>query len=235
VDVALFSHAHHSRCVQNIGGIGNLTYLPAWDRTSQQTPAAVRGWDTGPGNALIDLAVQHFSQGQQRYDAHGQWAATGTPCLPLVDQWLQQDFFHQSPPKSTGRELFGLAYLQQCLTDAEAYQLSAADCLATITELTAASITHSYRQFLPQMPTQVILCGGGSHNHYLRQRLQHHLGDVELLQTDDLGICSDFKEAIAFAVLGFWRYQGTPGNLPTVTGANYPALLGEIYPGTQPQ
>ena len=230
IDVALLSHPSHHRCVQNIGGIGNLTYLPPWDKTTEAFPEQVRGWDTGPGNTLIDLAVQHFSQGTRTYDAEGSWAALGTPCSPLVEHWLQQPFFQQPPPKSTGRELFGVAYLKQCLADAEGYHLSPADFLATLTELTAASIVYSYRKFLPQFPDEVLVCGGGSRNLYLKQRLQHYLGTATLLTTDQAGIHGDFKEAIAFAVLGFWRYHGTPGNLPAVTGAKHPVLLGDLHP-----
>ncbi|NET39819.1 MAG: anhydro-N-acetylmuramic acid kinase [Cyanothece sp. SIO1E1] len=230
VDVSLLSHPTYGRCVQNIGGIGNLTYLPARARGADSAQLnQVRGWDTGPGNALLDLAVQHLSQGARTYDQDGAWAATGTPCQALVQQWLQQDFFQQLPPKSTGRELFGPAYLQSCLADAEPYQLAPADFLATLTELTAASIVESYRAFLPQMPDQVLLGGGGSHNVYLKDRLQQRLGSIELLTTDAVGVNADFKEAIAFAVLGFWRHTQMPGNLPEVTGARRALFLGDIH------
>lgn len=228
IDVRLFTHATYHRCVQNIGGIGNLTYLPACDR-AQNAAASVQGWDTGPGNALLDLAVQRLSDGKHTYDENGAWAAQGTVCQPLVETWLRQTFFQTPPPKSTGRELFGLEYLQQCWQDAEPYQLSAADFLATLTELTAQSIVNSYRDFLPQLPHQVLLGGGGSRNLYLRQRLQALLSPCEVLTTDDVGLNSDFKEAIAFAVLAYWRIRDIPGNLPEVTGAAHPALLGEIH------
>jgi anhydro-N-acetylmuramic acid kinase len=224
VDVALLSHPQYHRCVQNLGGIGNVTYLPP---THDQT--SLLGWDTGPGNTLLDLAVQRFSSGNQSYDHDGAWAATGTPCLELVRQWLQQDFFQQSPPKSTGRELFGWTYLHQCLTEAHPYNLSEADILATLTELTAASVEQSYRQFLPQMPDQVLLCGGGSHNHYLKQRLQTRLHPIPILTTTDVGLDADYKEAITFAILAYWRMNNIPGNCPLVTGAKQTVLLGEIH------
>lgn len=229
VDVCLLGHASLDRCIQNIGGIGNVTYLPA----SQTAQSKVVGWDTGPGNALLDLAVHQLSVGEQTFDRDGAWAAQGVPCLALVQQWLQQPFFRTLPPKSTGRELFSQAYLNQCLQDAAAYHLSAADILATLTELTAASIADSYRQFLPRLPDQVVLCGGGSRNLYLKQRLQANLGSARVCTTTDLGLDADFKEAIAFAVLAYWRHQGMPGNLPEVTGAREPALLGEIHQGNQ--
>ncbi|MDV2995860.1 MAG: Anhydro-N-acetylmuramic acid kinase [Chroococcidiopsis sp. SAG 2025] len=225
VDAYLLSHLHEARCVQNLGGIGNLAYLPP--RSHVNWEEKVRGWDTGPANTLLDLAVQHLTDGAQSYDRDGNWAASGTPCHPLVEQWLSQDFFHLPPPKSTGRELFGWEYLQQCLVDAQSYQLSPADLLATLTEFTVASIVHSYRTFLPQMPARVLLCGGGSRNLYLKQRLQFHL-EVPVITTDEAGLNADFKEAIAFAVLAYWRQQGIPGNLPQVTGAKQAVLLGEV-------
>lgn len=228
VDAYLLSHPEKSRCVQNLGGIGNLAYLPA--RSRPHWLEEIHGWDTGPANTLIDLAVQHFTDGAQTYDRCGEWAASGTPCYDLVEQWLRQDFFHQLPPKSTGRELFGSQYLHQCLLDAVAYQLSPADMLATLSELTVVSIVHSYRTFLPQQPDQVLLCGGGSKNIYLKQRLQAQLQPAVVLTTDEVGLSADFKEAIAFAVLAYWRNLGIPGNLPQVTGAKQQVLLGDIHP-----
>ncbi|MFN6560134.1 MAG: anhydro-N-acetylmuramic acid kinase [Nostoc sp. ChiSLP01] len=226
VDAYLLSHPEEGRCIQNIGGIGNVAYIPPryGDWLSK-----IRGWDTGPGNSLLDLAVQHLSAGAKTYDENGNWAASGTPCYPLVDQWLRQDYFHLPPPKSTGRELFGVTYLEQCLKDAQAYQLNSADILATLTELTAASIAHSYQTFLPEMPQRVLLCGGGSRNLYLKQRLQLLLASIPVLTTDEVGLSADFKEAIAFAVLAYWRHLGIPGNLPTATGAPGEVLLGEIH------
>lgn len=231
VDICLLSHPTYYRCVQNIGGIGNVAYLPPKgmiDPSLASSPTPLLGWDTGPGNMLLDLAVQHLSQGAKTYDQDGAWAAMGTPCQPLIDQWLQQDFFQQPPPKSTGREQFGSCYLDQCLGDAAAYHLSAAELLATLTELTAASIAESYRRFLPQLPDQVLVCGGGSRNLYLKRRIQLQL-DRPVLTTDEVGLNADFKEAIAFAVLAYWRQHGICGNFPGVTGAKQAVLLGEIY------
>ena len=227
VDAYLFASPTEHQCIQNIGGIGNLTYLPVrqgdWiDR--------VCGWDTGPGNTLLDLAVQHFTGGSQTYDQDGNWAASGTPCDALVEQWLRQDFFQIAPPKSTGRELFGWDYLNQCLADGAVYNLTPTDLLATLTELTVRSIVISYQNFLPQMPDRVLLCGGGSRNLYLKQRLSDQLGSIQVLTTDEAGVSADFKEAIAFAVLAHWRNLGIPGNLPKVTGANSAVLLGNVYP-----
>jgi anhydro-N-acetylmuramic acid kinase len=229
VDAYLLSHPTQYRCVQNLGGIGNVTYLPA--RQEKNWLEKIYGWDTGPGNALLDLAVQRLTNSQQMFDQDGSWAAQGQPCERLVGQWLQQDFFQHPPPKSTGRELFSEAYLEQCWQDAQSFYLSPADWLATLTELTVGSITHSYRTFLARMPDEVLLCGGGSRNLYLKKRLTAVLAkESQLLTTDKVGVSSDFKEAIAFAVLAYWRFSCSfPGNLPSVTGARQPMLLGDIH------
>ncbi|BAT53968.1 anhydro-N-acetylmuramic acid kinase [Nostoc sp. NIES-3756] len=228
VDAFLLSHPHESRCIQNLGGIGNVAYIPPH---TDNWLSQIRAWDTGPSNSLLDLAVERLSGGTKTYDEGGKWAASGTPCYPLIEKWLTQEYFHLPPPKSTGRELFGVDYLNQCFQDAEPYQLSPADMLATLTELTVASIVHSYRTFLPQMPQRVYLCGGGSRNLYLKQRLQLALDKIPVLTTDEAGLNADFKEAIAFAVLAYWRQLGLPGNLPTATGAPEEVLLGEIHQG----
>lgn len=236
VDACLLSHPSYHRCVQNIGGISNVAYLPPrpcqdTDRPETLTRYSchVAGWDIGPGNVLIDLAVSHLSNGQQTYDCDGCWAATGTVHPALLEQWLGHDFFKLAPPKSTGRELFGRRYLENCLAEASAHQLAPADLLATLTEVTAVAIARDYAHYLPQLPHQVLLCGGGSRNRYLHQRIQAHLSQCDVLTTDDVGIPSDFKEAIAFAVLAYWRIHDIPGNLPSATGAYRPVPLGDIH------
>ncbi|NEP78235.1 MAG: anhydro-N-acetylmuramic acid kinase [Okeania sp. SIO3B3] len=227
VDIHLLSHPEYSRCIQNLGGIGNVAYIKS--QKSPDLQNSILGWDTGPSNTLLDLAVQHLSQGRKTYDKNGEWAASGVPCQDLVEKWLKQDFFQQKPPKSTGRELFGKDYLFNCLADGENYNLSAADILATLTELTAASINHSYRNFLPNLPDQILLCGGGSHNLYLKERIQNLLVTIPVMTTAEVGVDVDFKEAIAFAVLAYWRSLKIPSNLPEVTGAKAKVMLGEIH------
>ena len=227
IDLCLLSHPNKTRVVQNLGGISNLTYLPS--KTTTDWSAKIFGWDTGPANTLLDLAVARLSNGTKTYDKDGQWAAQGTPKRELVIQWLQQDFFQQSPPKSTGRELFGKDYLAQCWQDMDRLNLGDSDRLATLTEFTVASIVHSYKRFLPQIPDEVLLCGGGSRNLYLRQRLKAELTSAQIRTTDEVGMNGDFKEAIAFAVLAYWRVMSIPGNLPQVTGASEPVLLGNIH------
>ena len=227
IDACLLSHPTKSRAIQNIGGIGNVAYLPA--NQIANWSEQICGWDTGPGNSLLDLAIARLTNGEKTYDHDGQWAAKGIPNHELVSHWLEQDFFLQSPPKSTGRELFGQEYLDQCWQEMEQIQLNDSDRLATLTELTVASIVQSYEHFLPQIPDQVLLCGGGSNNSYLRQRLQAELTSAQITTTDEVGLDSNFKEAIAFAVLAYWRINSISGNLPQVTGAKKPTLLGSIF------
>ncbi len=231
VDACLLSHPTRDRCVQNIGGISNVTVLPARKAALDAEPyfSQVRGWDTGPGNTLLDLAVQRFSNGKMSYDCNGAWAAQGTPCQDLVDQWLAYPFFQQPPPKSTGREEFGQIYLEQCLAHETMQALNSADQLATLTELTAASIVQNYQNFLPRTPDEVLICGGGGRNRYLIQRLEQLLDPTPVLPLSDAGLDGDFKEAIAFAVLAYWRLQRIPGNLPDATGAWQSVPLGDLY------
>lgn len=228
VDLSLLGHSEKARCIQNIGGISNVTYLPPCPEVDDYG-SGVMGWDTGPGNVLMDLAAHHFSEGAKTYDQDGAWAATGHICQPLVDQWLEHPFFQEPPPKSTGRELFSPEFLQTCLGDSQAYDLSSADCLATLTELTAVAIARNYHTFLPRQPDQVLLCGGGAQNGYLCQRIAHHLAPIPVLTTTEMGIPVDAKEAIAFAVLAYWQQQNCPGNLPSVTGATAAIPLGQAW------
>jgi anhydro-N-acetylmuramic acid kinase len=228
VDAYLLSDRSAHRCIQNIGGIGNLTYLPPRSQTNWENQ--VTGWDTGPGNSLIDLAVSKLSAGQKTYDQDGAWAAQGEVCTELVDRWLQHPYLQQAPPKSTGREMFGWDYLEHtCLQAAQQFNLNDEDFLATLTDFTAASIAHSYQNFLPHQPEQVLLCGGGARNLFLMKCLQARLPQTQVTTTKAAGLDSDFKEAIAFAVLAYWRWHQVPGNLPQVTGSKSKVLLGEVH------
>ena len=228
VDASLLTHPTQHRAIQNLGGMGNVTYLPP--RNQFNWLNEVLGWDTGPGNILIDLAMAQVTQGKQNYDLNGAYASRGQPCQELVQKWLKQAYFWQAPPKSTGRELFNQEYLNRCRQDADEYQLSSHDWLATITELTVASIVHSYRTFLKQVPDEVLLCGGGSHNLYIQQRLQTRLESSRVITTTQEGLDADYKEAIAFAILAYWRFEGNfPSNLPQVTSARESLSLGDIH------
>ena len=232
VDACLLSQPNYDLAVQNIGGIGNVTYLPPWDKSNTKAsspPANIKGWDTGPGNALIDWAVSKLSRGARKYDENGNWAARGRSHQDLIDRWLQHSFFKQPPPKSTGRELFSVNYAEECWQDAQKNNLCDEDFLATLTDFTAATIELSYRQFLSQVPAEILIGGGGSRNQYLMSRLQQRLPSSKVLSTDERQLDADYKEAIAFAILAYWRWHRVPGNLPSVTGASRPCLLGELW------
>jgi anhydro-N-acetylmuramic acid kinase len=225
-DVLLLSDATKYRVCQNIGGISNLTYLPPkaiahLDQVSEQ----VFGFDNGVGNVLIDMAAQKLFG--VSFDRNGDLARQGVANLELVQQWLRQDFLIAPPPKSTGRELFSPEYLEARL--AECNGGNNHDILATLTEFTAQAIAQSYRDFLPQFPDQVLISGGGGRNLYLMERLQDLLKPAIMMRTDDLGLDSDFKEAIAFALLAYLRINERCGNLPNVTGAKRSVLLGKVH------
>lgn len=231
VDYLLYTHPEKNRVLQNIGGIGNYTYLPAGAKMSQ-----VLGSDTGPGNMLIDGIVSLLSGGRLHYDKDGKWAAQGQVSKELLDCLMIHPFIQQQAPKSTGREEFGMVYAQQVLTWGEELKVSPEDLVATVTAFTAYSIIDAYRRFLPDQIDQVLIGGGGSYNPILLKMIRKYgqrlLGDeLEVLTQEDLGYSSDAKEAIAFAVLAYQTMRGKANNVPRVTGAKQPVILGEITPG----
>ena len=221
-DLLLLSHPYKCRVCQNIGGISNLTYLPA---KAIADPDQVFGFDNGAGNVLLDMVTQKLFG--EDFDRNGDLARQGVANLDLVEKWLSQEFFRLPPPKSTGRELFSPEYLQARL--GECADLSNYDILATLTEFTAQAIAQSYRLFLPMFPDEVLVGGGGGRNGYLMERLQALLKPAIVKRSDDFGINGDFKEAIAFALLAYLRMKERVGNLPSVTGAKRSVLLGKVY------
>ncbi len=226
VDVLLFSDPERVRVAQNIGGIANLTYLPALNR-SEDPPLA---FDTGPGNLLIDALVARFTEGQHQYDPGGSIAAAGQVQEDWVQEWLQDPYLHSPPPKTTGREQFGSRRADQIWQRAQEQGMAGEDLIATVTALTARSIAQAYRQFLPQRPDQVIVSGGGVLNHTLMAMLRQQLQLAQVLRIDQLGIPSQAKEAMAFGILAYESWHGRPGNLPQATGATRAVILGQITP-----
>ena len=219
------------RAVQNIGGIGNVTFLPPLG-----TAHAPLAFDTGPGNALIDWAAQQATHGQWAYDQDGQLAQQGQVANSLLEQWLALPYFQQLPPKTTGRELFSHQLIAQWWAEATAAGLTATDFVATLTELTAASIATAYQRFAPGPVAQVVVGGGGARNPHLLHRLAFHLTRqaaqaVELCTHTVFGIDDKAKEALAFALLAYLAIHGWPGNVPACTGATSHQILGQIAPG----
>jgi anhydro-N-acetylmuramic acid kinase len=223
VDYLLFRHPHEGRILLNIGGIANLTALPA-----NASPAQVIAFDTGPGNALINVAMELATDGKYHYDPDGSFAQRH----PVREEWLhdllQHPFFSLPPPKSTGRETFGEAMVRRLL---RRYRVTKPELLVpTLTELTARTIVNAIHQFvLPKAPmSRVIVSGGGVHNRTLMRRLSELLPELTLETSDRYGIAPDAKEAVAFAVLGYQRMFGRVNNLPAATGAKHPVIMGKV-------
>lgn len=224
-DYLLFRDSDKTVGLLNIGGIANLTVLPA-----NGSFDSVLAADTGPGNMCIDAVVSKITDGKERYDKAGQRAARGTPHLPLIDEWLKHPFFHLPPPKTTGREDFGNTFAMECLEDCCKHDLSDDDCIATLTELTVQTITLYIAQFVPrQHPIDILyVSGGGVHNQTIMQRLNELLSKTAVEPVDNTGISADAKEAIAFAIFANESLHGQTGNLPSATGASMRKILGKF-------
>ncbi len=212
---AVFAHPQLSRAVVNIGGIANITSLPAQGN--------VIGFDCGPGNVLMDGWIMAH-QGVA-YDAGGAWAAQGAVLPELLERLLAHEFFERTPPKSTGRDLFNLKNLEVTLAGNE----RPVDVQATLCELTATAIARALTAHCADA-REIYLCGGGARNDVLRQRLAALLPGRRVAVTDELGIAVESVEAAAFAWLAQRTLAGEPGNLPQVTGARGLRVLGAIYP-----
>jgi anhydro-N-acetylmuramic acid kinase len=212
---ALFAHDSIHRVVINIGGISNLTDLPV--------NGTVTGFDCGPGNLLMDAWCQRHMG--QSYDRDGAWAKSGHCVEALLDKFMAHSFFAMPAPKSTGRDTFNMAWLEQYLELDYAPQ----DVQATLLELTVRSIADAILQYCGSVQ-EIYLCGGGAHNHALMERLSKLVPEIRLELTDELGVPVDWVEAAAFAWLAQQTMEGKTGNLPAVTGAAGPRMLGAIYP-----
>ncbi len=215
----MFRSPQRQRVVVNIGGIANITCLPA------DAKQPVTGFDTGPGNTLLDQWIRH-RQGH-RHDDDGQWAAAGRASNELLEQLLADPYFAAPPPKSTGREHFNLEWLQNHLKKLTAPPADA-DVQATLMQLTARTIAGAIRRFLPDTQ-EAYVCGGGAHNRALMAALAGNLSGIQVATTEALGLHPDWVEAAAFAWLAHQTLQGHPGNVPTVTGARRAVILGGIY------
>ena len=227
VDWLLLRHPTRWRAVQNIGGMGNVTFLPprADDRSE---PIA---FDTGPGNALLDVAVFHISGGALRYDRAGRYAMRGRVDEEWLDELLRHPYYARAYPKTTGRETFGTSAALALLADAQKRGLEDAEIIATLTALTATNIADAYRRLSPAPIDEVILGGGGRHNPVMVGLLRQLLAPATVLTHEDIGMDSDFKEALVFAVLAHETWHRRPAVLPALTGARTATILGSITPG----
>lgn len=216
---ALFRTINTDRVLLNIGGMANITYLPK-DQTQ-----SVLGFDTGPGNILINAWIE--KQKGLNFDEDGAWAALGKINNDLLRDLLKEEYFHAPPPKSTGRELFNLKWLEGILDKHS--QLAEADVQATLTMLTVETIKGSLLEHLPGESFELLVCGGGSHNKHLMQLLQKALPEISVAPSNNAGLDADWMEACAFAWLAKQCMEGKPGNSPTATGACGERVLGTIY------
>ena len=211
----LFRRPGMNRVVLNIGGIANVTVLPADD-------GPVKGFDTGPGNTLLDAWIKE--QRDLAYDAEGRWAEGGSAIEDLLDRFMADDYFDRAPPKSTGFEHFNLGWLRDFSIDDHEPR----DLQATLSELTARTVAAAIERHAPATE-EVFVCGGGAHNTDLLRRLAGYLSNAKLASTLDAGLHPDWVEAAAFAWLAMRATNNLSGNLPSVTGASRKAVLGAIH------
>jgi len=207
---------------QNVGGIANVTALGP-------RVGDLVAFDTGPGNMAIDLAVAHATGGRRRYDAGGAMAAAGTVDEGMLRALLAHPYLRRRPPKSTGREEFGAAFVRPWLARAGTPR-ARRDRVATFTAFTAASIADAYRRFLPHV-AECVVSGGGAHNVTLMRRLAVELPGTEVVSSAARGIDPDAKEAVAFALLGWAHLEGIPNTVPAATGARHAVIGGAVWPG----
>ncbi len=229
-DVLLFQDETTGRCVQNIGGIANVTVVPA-RKAQREAGIPVIAFDTGPGNMLMDAAAARFFG--QPYDADGALAGRGKMFYPLLNELLRHPYLQQPPPKTTGRELFGVPFLETLLGHPEYGQLPPVDWLATLNAFTAQSIVKAYEQFVfPHTPVSTVIVGGGGAKNptlleNLRRGFAEHHRAVTLQTHADHGIPDQYKEALAFAILAWASLLQRPNNIPSCTGAAHGVIMGK--------
>ena len=223
----LYRREKETILLQNIGGIGNMTVMPAGAK-----PRDVFAFDTGPGNMIIDAVISAVTGGKKTYDAGGETAAKGKVCNALLDILKEEPYYRQPLPKTTGREHFGVQYTEKILGWWKENPIPVEDLLATVTDLTAYSIADAYERYvLPKyQASEIIVGGGGSYNatllRFMKKRFAPH--GVAVRTQEDLGLSSDAKEAVAFALMADCCLRGKANTLPSVTGAEHPAVMGKI-------
>ena len=229
VDRFLFSKPQRARVLQNIGGMANLTWVPP-----RGSPEPLLAFDTGPGNALMNVAVEIASDGAEHYDVDGKRAARGNVDERALKELLAHPYFSRTPPKSTGRELFGRPFVDELLKEHPQLRQDTDALLATLTMLTARSIADAIKQWVaPKGVDEVVLTGGGARNPTLVEHIRRFLAPVPVHGGDVLGVDPDAQEAVAFAVLAWAHVTGRPGNEPAATGANGTRVLGSFTPGVK--
>jgi len=224
-DYLLYRHEKLGCVSLNLGGIANVTVIPAAAK-----PEQILAFDTGAANMLIDALVSHFSQGRKRFDKDARIARAGRSVPALLDELMRDPYLKLAPPKSTGREYYGHAYLNKVLALGKKHRAKPADLIRAATIFTALSVVDALNRFvLPKTKIrQLIVSGGGAKNPLLLAQLSAALSGIEILPSSHFGIPEDAKEAFAFALLAYESFHRRPGNLPSATGARGPAVLGKI-------
>ena len=234
-DAALLGGIGGWRALLNLGGIANLTLIPPACGPDRGAP--VMGWDCGPANSLIDLAVERFSEGRELFDRHGARAEAGRCDDNWLQRWLQEPYFQSSPPKSTGRESFGSDDLHRRLqqlgtgtdNDAGVNEQVVNDAVATLTAFSAAIVAQDLDQLKARtgiQPLELLVAGGGSRNPVLMAELRRRCRGVAVGGSDRFGVPAEAREALVFALLAWWHVCDYPGNAPAITGAAREARLG---------
>jgi anhydro-N-acetylmuramic acid kinase len=225
VDYLLYRHAKLGRVSLNLGGIANITVLPRACK-----PRHVFAFDTGPANMLIDALVSHFTRGRRRFDKNAQLALDGSSNPALLDELLRDPYLRVAPPKSTGREYYGHAYLKKILALGRRHRAKPNDLIRAATIFTALSVVDALNRFVLRKTKidQLIVSGGGARNPLILAQLSAALPGIEVLPSSKLGIPEDAKEAFAFALLAYETFHQRPSNLPSATGASGSAILGKI-------
>ena len=224
-DAALLGRVAGWRGVLNLGGISNLTLIPP--RNGPDRGSSVLGWDCGPANSLIDLAMHQFSKGKLAFDRDGAMASGGRPHAATIERWLKEPFFQLPPPKSTGREQFGQADLENRLQELPGLPL--ANFVATLTAFSAAVVAQDLDNLHTKnlvRPLELVVAGGGSRNPVLMSELRQRCRGMRVRLSDELGLRAEAREALAFALLAWWHSLRQPGNAPAITGARNAAVLG---------
>lgn len=225
VDFLLYGHRRIGRMALNVGGIANVTVIPAGAKLKD-----VFAFDTGPGNMVVDALVRHFSDGRKKFDRNAEMALRGALLPGLLEKLLHDEYFSKFPPKTAGREQYGEKYVDALLSHGETRRAHPEDVVRTATILTALSILDAFHKFVgPKAKiSELIVSGGGAHNPLLMAQLESGLDGVRVRRADELGLPGDAKEAFAFAMLAYETLRRRPANVPGATGAKRAVVLGKV-------
>lgn len=225
VDYLLYRDAERGRVALNIGGIANVTVIPAG-----AGPEQVFAFDTGPGNMIVDALILGLSRGRAKFDRGAKTALKGRTIPELLSRMMREPYLRKRPPKTAGREQFGQTYVERLIEWGKKHHASPPDLVRTATVFTSLSIADAFRRLiLPKASVdELIVSGGGAQNPLMMAQLAASVPGVEIMHSDRLGVPTEAKEAFAFAILAYEAYHGRPNNLPSATGASHPVVMGKL-------